>query len=81
MSLFNSALNHTIWQDQLEKLNQQKFSKIILLEMEAEANAQSAYSSTSIEGNPLPLTDVKKILKNRPDLILMKSLFWEFIIG
>ena len=27
----------------------------------------SAFSSTSIEGNPLPLTDVKRILKNRPE--------------
>jgi Fic family protein len=26
----------------------------------------SAYSSTTIEGNPLPLTDVKRILKSRP---------------
>jgi Fic family protein len=54
---------------EIEGLNRQTFSEVILLEMEAEANAQSAYSSTSIEGNPLPLTDVKKILKNKPNQI------------
>ena len=37
--------------------------------MELEANAQSSYSSTSIEGNPLPLTDVKKILRTKPQQI------------
>ncbi len=34
--------------------------------MERSAREVSAYSSTSIEGNPLPLTDVKRILKNAP---------------
>lgn len=52
---------------EIEGLNRQKFPDVILHEMEAEANAQSAYSSTSIEGNPLPLTDVKRILKTTPD--------------
>lgn len=27
----------------------------------------SSFSSTSIEGNPLPLTEAKKILKSRPE--------------
>lgn len=54
---------------EIVELNQQKFSKVVLLEMEIEANAQSSYSSTSIEGNPLPLTDVKKILKTKPKQI------------
>lgn len=53
----------------ISELNFQSFSKVILLELEAEANAQSAYSSTSIEGNPLPLTHVKQLLKVRPDRI------------
>jgi Fic family protein len=48
------------------QLNSQSFPKVVLLEMENEANAQSSYSSTSIEGNPLPITEVKKILRNRP---------------
>jgi Fic family protein len=54
---------------EIEGLNRQTFSDVVLLEMEAEADVQSAYSSTSIEGNPLPLTDVKKILKNKPNQI------------
>ncbi len=54
---------------EIEILNRTTFSNVVLLEMEAEADAQSAYSSTSIEGNPLPLTDVKKILKNKPSQI------------
>lgn len=51
---------------EISELNSQTFPKVIFQEMEKEANAQSAYSSTSIEGNPLPLTEVKKILKNKP---------------
>lgn len=47
-------------------LNERRFPKVVLLEMEREARDVSAYASTSIEGNPLPLTDVKRILKNAP---------------
>jgi len=48
------------------ELNGQRFSRVVLLDMERSAREISAYSSTSIEGNPLPLTDVKKLLKNAP---------------
>ncbi len=48
-------------------LNSRSFPKVVLLEMERRAREMSAYSSTSIEGNPLPLTDVKRILKNKPE--------------
>lgn len=48
-------------------LNSRSFPNVVLLEMERRAREISAYSSTSIEGNPLPLTDVKKILKNKPE--------------
>lgn len=48
------------------ELNYQKFSKVVLVEFEKSAREISSYSSTSIEGNPLPLTDVKRILKNAP---------------
>jgi Fic family protein len=41
----------------------------VLVELQKSAEAVSAYASTSIEGNPLPLTDVKAILKNRPQNI------------
>ena len=36
-----------------------------LARLELDARGLSAYASTSIEGNPLPLTDVKRILKNK----------------
>jgi len=38
----------------------------VLVELEKIARAVSTYASTSIEGNPLPLTEVKKILKSKP---------------
>jgi len=51
------------------ELNSRSFSMVVLLEMERRAREISAYSSTSIEGNPLPLTDVKRILKNKPEYV------------
>jgi len=48
-------------------LNSRRFPKVVLYEMERRAREISAHSSTSIEGNPLPLTEVKKILKKRPE--------------
>ena len=50
-------------------MNNKHFSENILYKLEKNANALSAYSSTSIEGNPLPLTDVKRILKVNPNNI------------
>lgn len=47
-------------------LNQRRFPKVVLVEWEKSARALSAHASTSIEGNPLPLTDVKRILKQQP---------------
>lgn len=49
--------------------NRRSFSGIVLAELEKRAREISAFSSTSIEGNPLPLTDVKRILKNKPEYI------------
>ena len=37
-----------------------------LAKLEHNAKALSIFASTSIEGNPLPLTDVKRILKKQP---------------
>ncbi len=51
------------------ELNSRSFSKVVLMEMQKRAREISAFSSTSIEGNPLPLTDVKRILKSRPEHI------------
>lgn len=51
------------------ELNNKKFPKTVLVSLERQANEISTYASTSIEGNPLPLTDVKRILKTKPENI------------
>ncbi|HLB32396.1 MAG TPA: Fic family protein [Patescibacteria group bacterium] len=48
-------------------LNNRHFSKLTLVKLEKAAREISSHSSTSIEGNPLPLTEVKKIIKNKPE--------------
>src|ERR1035437_1348166 len=50
----------------VHELNNRRFLNVILLELEKTAREVSSYASTSIEGNPLPLTEVKKILKLKP---------------
>ena len=40
-----------------------------LVKLKYEAKILSSFASTSIEGNPLPLTDVKRILKHTPSQI------------
>jgi len=50
----------------INELNNRRFPDVVLLEFERVAREISAHASTSIEGNPLPLTEVKKILKNKP---------------
>jgi len=53
----------------VQNLNQRHFPDLVLVELQKTAEAVSTYASTSIEGNPLPLTDVKAVLKNRPENI------------
>lgn len=53
----------------INELNDRRFPHVVLVEFERLARAVSSFASTSIEGNPLPLTEVKKILKNRPEHI------------
>lgn len=53
----------------ISELNQVVCSETVLVDLEQLARESSAHSSTSIEGNPLPLTEVKKILKNKPEHI------------
>lgn len=48
-------------------LNQKHFSKLTLVKLEKNAREVSSHSSTSIEGNPLPLTEVKRIIQNQPE--------------
>ena len=50
----------------INELNNRRFPNVVLVELERTARAVSTYASTSIEGNPLPLTEVKKILKSKP---------------
>ncbi|MBI2018767.1 Fic family protein [Candidatus Daviesbacteria bacterium] len=50
----------------VNELNNRRFPHVVLVELEKTARAVSTYASTSIEGNPLPLTEVKKILKTKP---------------
>lgn len=50
----------------ISDLNRRSLPKVALMELEGKANSLSAYASTSIEGNPLPLTEVKRILKTHP---------------
>jgi Fic family protein len=50
----------------IERLNSKKYPTILLSELKRNAFSLSSYSSTSIEGNPLPLSEVKKILENKP---------------
>ena len=51
------------------EFNQATLSRTIFFELERSAQAISSCSSTQIEGNPLPLTDVKRILKSQPNTI------------
>lgn len=50
----------------IQNLNNKRFPHVILMELERSARAVSSFASTSIEGNPLPLTEVKRILKSEP---------------
>jgi Fic family protein len=65
--LNNSLLNNIVKiKNLISELNNEKFPELILAKFEKESYAISTYASTSIEGNPIPLTDVRKILKNKP---------------
>ncbi len=48
-------------------LNRQAVSAVVYAELQAAAAAISTFASTSIEGNPLSLTEVKRLLKQQPD--------------
>jgi Fic family protein len=50
----------------ISSLNDQNFSELVLARFEKDSYAISAHASTSIEGNPISLTHVRKILKNNP---------------
>lgn len=48
-------------------------TKKVLAKLELEAMELSSYASTSIEGNPLPLTDVKQLLKTKKRTLVIQS--------
>src|SRR6266513_2081851 len=60
--LANVTRIHTL----VTQISELRFPKVVRMEFERTARAVSAHASTSIEGNPLPLTEVKRILKNHP---------------
>ncbi|MDD4382405.1 MAG: Fic family protein [Candidatus Dojkabacteria bacterium] len=51
------------------EVNGRNFSSAVLASLEHDARVLSSFSSNRIEGNPLPLTDVKRILKSTPSNI------------
>lgn len=66
-TVYTELLNNIIRVHKLiTNLNNHGFAEPILMEMLTSARSLSTHASTSIEGNPLPLTEVKKILKNNP---------------
>ena len=50
----------------VNEMNNKRFPHVVLLELERSAREVSTYASTSIEGNLIPLTEVKKVLKSKP---------------
>lgn len=50
----------------ITSLNNQHFSHPVLMELLSSARSLSTHASTSIEGNLLPLIEVKQILQNQP---------------
>lgn len=50
--------------ESIGEIKAQNLTHATLAKLELNARELSSYASTSIEGNPLPLTDVKRLLKN-----------------
>ena len=50
----------------VHELNQRQLPSAVQMTLQHEARVVSAFASTSIEGNPLPLTEVKRLLKQAP---------------
>lgn len=48
------------------ELNTKSFPRVVLVELEKRAREISAHASTSIEGNPLSLGEVKQVLHHHP---------------
>jgi len=50
----------------VHELNKRRLPDVIHAQLLHDAQVSSTYASTTIEGNPLPLTDVKRLLKEKP---------------
>ena len=59
--------------ESIGEIKAQHLSHTTLAKLELNARELSSYASTSIEGNPLPLTDVKRLLKNEKDIGTLKK--------
>ena len=55
--------------ESIGEIKAQHFTHTTLAKLELSARELSSYASTSIEGNPLPLTDVKRLLKTGKESI------------
>lgn len=55
--------------ESIGEIRAQRLTRMALAKLELNARELSSYASTSIEGNPLPLTDVKQLLKTRKESI------------
>ncbi|MGS2716890.1 Fic family protein [Eionea flava] len=55
--------------ESIGEIKSQRLTHAALAKLELSARELSSYASTSIEGNPLPLTDVKRLLKTRKESI------------
>jgi Fic family protein len=55
--------------ESIGEIKAQHLTHTVLAKLELSARELSSYASTSIEGNPLPLTDVKRLLKTRKESI------------
>ena len=55
--------------ESIGEIKAQHLTRTTLAKLELSARELSSYASTSIEGNPLPLTDVKRLLKTRKESI------------
>ncbi|MBV1916427.1 MAG: Fic family protein [Pseudomonadales bacterium] len=55
--------------ESIGEIQAQNLTPTTLAKLELNARELSAYASTSIEGNPLPLTDVKRLLKTRKESV------------
>jgi Fic family protein len=51
----------------IHELDKRALPEVVLVRLRAQAEALSTYASTSIEGNALSLTEVKRLLKQHPE--------------